>query len=260
MKIVLSYLTITFILFFSVICGKETFAYPILRLSAASTSNSFIGYSNGELKTINSGGSFALGTTSLDFDGTLASFPDIANAFYSVQGIRSNGTTQVSNGKVTQNTQGGTIKIYADQAQTNLILEGNLGAGAIKGTLGSNNAPVHYETWSLQVTAGSILQKLDTPMLDLELNYKLNNCLVFSKRCFLASTPQPSLSISNGILDAFQANFVNGISQGKAVPPTNPPPHPMTPIPEPASLTLLCAAGLAGIRIKRKNKHFSLYK
>ena len=238
--------------FILVLTGAPAFAFPILRLTG--NPNGYAGLNNGVFQTIDANGASAVTPTSLNFDGDISSVADIANAFFSLENVRNSGKATQANGKVSQQTLGGSIKIYADAGKSNLILEGNLGMGSLNGVLGNPNngsaSHVSYETWGLNVTGGSILGKLPSPMLDLVLNFDISNCLVFSKRCFLASTPEPYLSLgSDGSLSAFQSKFIDGLSNGKGI-TSNPPPT--SPVPEPTSLALFLAG--AAILGNRKTK------
>jgi hypothetical protein len=238
-------------LMFFLITGTAN-AFPSLKLTATPGTKSFAALTSGELKTINQNQALSPQAVSLDYQGDLANLIDINTAFYSISGVNTTGSANQINNLVSQNTNGGTFSIWTDSTFTNLILSGNLGAGIISGQAGSTAAK--YETWSLNVTGGSILSSLSHPMLDLSINYQLDGCLILSKRCFLASSYNPTVGITNGNFNSFTSNLVDGLSAGKTlIPPSTPPP--VTPIPEPASLILLALGGGAKfISSRKKNK------
>lgn len=229
------------------------FAYPSLNLSAVSgvKSNAALS-SDGEFKTINQNSNFSAQEVAVDFNNDLSSIADLATAFYSISGIKLAGSATQANNMISQKTSGGQLNIWSDSSQSNLVLSGNLGEGKLSGAAGST--ALKYESWTLNVTGGIVLSKLTNPMLDLTLDYSSENCLVFSKRCFLASTVTPSVGITNGNLSAMNLKFVDGVSIGKTnsnPPPSNPPP--VTQIPEPASILLFSLAGGALASRRRKN-------
>jgi hypothetical protein len=237
--------------------AAEALAVPVIYINKGTTSEykpTFEHYSGGEFFSKDNFGQ----TVGFNFAQSLAGIADIrSGALFELSGVYDNNKTYLTAGDMlNQNTTGGIFSLWSDEQKTELLLSGTIGDGILSG---QNNAAgyesrqpastlddfITYESWDLSITSGILKSYFPTNKADITLNLgHLSHCMVFSKRCFLASSDHSGFTAySDGALSTFRVSLNWGKITGKPAAPTC--------IPEPATVCLLLG-GLFGAGIKKK--------